>query len=125
MPSNRQKTLVDTVREYMNDPDLRVSANPATSVLHVSGLLAGQPRHMTFGEVTARSLDGLDDQQRTAVINTLFENADTWPEGIADVRFVRDGVVISSMISETDIYVFVDDHPVSRGIRISTPMVAT
>lgn len=123
--TNRQKNLADTVRDYLNDPKVHISHNRATAVLHVTGLLAGAQRHITFGEVACHSLEGLDDQQRAAVIETLFENAATWPEGIADVRFTRDGVVISSMVSETDIYVFVGDEPVSRGVRISTPMVAT
>lgn len=122
MSKTREKTLAETVRDFLNDPNVRLRPD-ATDVLHVRGLLAGKARHITFGEVTADSLDGLDDDQRAAVVATLFENAADWPDGTADVRCVSDGVVISTMMSQTDIYVFVNNEPVSRGVRITVPMV--
>jgi hypothetical protein len=124
MPTNRQKTLADTVREYTQDPFFQTWDDHDRDVLHIEATLGGSTRHLTFGEVPTQSLQGLDDEQRAAAVSTLFGNAADWPPGVADVRFVRDGVVISTTLSQTDIYVFVNDVPVSQGVRISTPMTA-
>ena len=124
MPARRKKTLVDTIRAYTNDPAFRTWEDYARDLLHIEASLGGTRRHLTFGDVTAYSLESLDDEQRATVVAGLFENAGSWPAGIAQVRCVRDGVVISEMVSQTDLYVFVNDFPVSPGVRISMPMTS-
>ena len=121
MPINRRKKLVDTVREYANDPDCRVWEDHNRAALHIETLLGGNRRHLRFDDITGHSLNELDDQQRAAVVAVLFANADAWPMGTAEVR-VNDGLVIPEMVDQTDIYVFVNNVPVSQGARISTPM---
>lgn len=128
MPEIRNTTVVDTVRDYTNDPDMMAWNDNNRDQLHIKATLAGERRHITIGDVARHGLDDLDDQQRADVIAHLFRSASAWPAGTAHLGFERDGITIrtplSPMVSETDLYVYVDGNPVSEGVRISTPMVA-
>jgi hypothetical protein len=120
-------TLIETVRDYTKDPDMMAWEDNNRDQLHIKTTLAGTRRHITIGDVARHGLDGLDDQQRADVIAHLFRRASAWPAGTAHLGFERDGITmrtpLSPMVSETDLYVYVNGNPVSEGVRISTPMV--
>lgn len=121
MLTTPERALVETIKTYVKVPDLIPSEGHRDDALHIDGFGA-DGRRVTFDHLSKHYLSQLDQQRQTDVVAHLFENATTWPEGVTEVRCLINDLETPTLMKYTNFQVFVDDVPVSQGVRIETQM---